>query len=211
MTKLSPKGNADLILASLKKDGPQTAQQLAEPLSLSSMGSRKHLLSLEAEGLVSSYSLSGKQGRPSQMWKLTEAGHSHFPQRHDQLIVTLIDSVREVFGDDGLDRLISNREQAMQQQYQQALSSLSGLPEKLSKLAELRTNEGYMATTAQDGKDWLLIEHHCPICAAATSCQGFCRSELALFQQLFAGSADVNREQWLMDGGQRCVYRLTRQ
>jgi predicted ArsR family transcriptional regulator len=35
--------------------------------------------------------------------------------------------------------------------------------------------------TQADGS-CLLIENHCPICAAAEACQGFCRSELEVFQ-----------------------------
>jgi len=208
MATANRKGNANLILASLKTDGPQTAQQLAQPLGLSAMGSRKHLLTLEAQGLVASFNLAGKQGRPSQLWKLTQAGHQQFPQRHAELTLNLVDSVREVFGEPGLEQLISKREQQMAQQYRQALASVSSLEQQINCLAQLRSNEGYMACVEASKPGWLLIEHHCPICAAATACQGFCRSELELFQQLFAGQAEISREQWLMAGSQRCVYRI---
>ncbi len=50
----------------------------------------------------------------------------------------------------------------------------------------------------EDGS-WLLWESHCPICAAARACRGFCRSELALFRQLLA-PAGVEREQYLLEG-----------
>jgi predicted ArsR family transcriptional regulator len=33
----------------------------------------------------------------------------------------------------------------------------------------------------KEGKEYFLIENHCPICAAATECQGFCRAELSNF------------------------------
>lgn len=55
---------------------------------------------------------------------------------------------------------------------------------------------------------WLLIENHCPICAAAESCQQFCRTELALFQQLFAETATVSRVDHLLSGARRCAYKL---
>jgi len=53
------------------------------------------------------------------------------------------------------------------------------------------------------------IENHCPICAAARRCQNFCRSELQLFQSLFAEQASVTREDYILDGARRCSYRIT--
>ena len=49
-------------------------------------------------------------------------------------------------------------------------------------LAERRSTEGYLAEVVTDDDDLILIEHHCPICTAATSCQGLCRSELEVFR-----------------------------
>jgi predicted ArsR family transcriptional regulator len=64
-----------------------------------------------------------------------------------------------------------------------------------------------MAEAARDGRTWVLVEHHCPICAAATACQGFCRNELALFRSVLPGTR-VERTEYLLDGGQRCAYRI---
>ena len=80
----------------------------------------------------------------------------------------------------------------------------------MSRLAQLRAAEGYMARVEEDGQDWLLIEDHCPICAAAQSCQGFCRSELQLFQEVMGREAVVRREEHLLAGARRCVYRVSR-
>jgi predicted ArsR family transcriptional regulator len=60
-----------------------------------------------------------------------------------------------------------------------------------------------------DGR-FLLIENHCPICAAAKTCQGFCRSELELFQAAFGADMSVTRQEHLLSGGRRCVYRIAR-
>ena len=60
-----------------------------------------------------------------------------------------------------------------------------------------------------DGEDMLLIEHHCPICNAATECQSLCRSELDVFRAALGDDAQVVREQHLLSGDTRCVYRIT--
>jgi hypothetical protein len=49
---------------------------------------------------------------------------------------------------------------------------------------------------------YIIAENICPICAAATACQGFCRSELALFERLLA-PAQVERSEHLLAGCRR--------
>ena len=65
-----------------------------------------------------------------------------------------------------------------------------------------------MARAEKHGREWLLIEDHCPICAAASTCQGFCRSELALFRRCLGEEAEVDRSEHLLSGARRCVYRV---
>ena len=81
---------------------------------------------------------------------------------------------------------------------------------RVRALAERRTQEGYLAEALVDGDEWLLVEHHCPICVAATSCQGLCSSELEVFQQALGADVTVRREQHLLSGDTRCAYRIAR-
>ncbi|HEX7689026.1 MAG TPA: transcriptional regulator, partial [Burkholderiaceae bacterium] len=80
---------------------------------------------------------------------------------------------------------------------------------RVRRLAELRAAEGYMARAEKHGRDWLLIEDHCPICAAATACQGFCRSELALMQRSLGDRVRVERVEHVLAGARRCAYRVS--
>ena len=51
----------------------------------------------------------------------------------------------------------------------------------------------YMAEWTETEDGWLLIENHCPICAAAAECQNFCRSELDIFRRVLGPSVTVER------------------
>ena len=148
-----------------------------------------------------------KRGRPSRRWLLTEAGHARFPDRHADLTVQLIDQVRGLFGDAGLDKLIAAREETSEQQYRLHLGNAGALPERVAALVQARSSEGYMAEveTRDDGA-LLLVENHCPICAAARKCQQFCRSELDLFQRVLGPDCTVGRIEHMLDGARRCVY-----
>lgn len=201
--------NADQILSLLKTRGPLSAAELGDALSLTSMGARKHLQSLEEQQLVYWQDSASGRGRPKRSWYLTSKAAQRFPDNHSELTVQLIDSVTELFGEQGLQQLIAKREQQQLNSYQQQLASQPCLADKLATLARIRSEEGYMAEVISDAEDFLLLEHHCPICSAATRCQGFCRAELELFQQLLSDLATVQREQYLLDGDLRCSYRIS--
>ena len=72
---------------------------------------------------------------------------------------------------------------------------------KVKMLAEMPSAEGYMATCEKSAEGgYLLIENHCPICAAASECQGFCRSELEVFRRALGNKVRVERRDYLLDG-----------
>lgn len=199
----------DQVLYLLKTRGPQTAQTLAELLALTSMGARRQLEGAQEKGLVEFDDVADKVGRPSRRWRLTAAGHARFPDRHADLTLQMISQVRALFGDEGLDKLIAARERDSETQYRAALAGAPGLAAKVGALAELREKEGYMAEAQpQDDGSLLLVENHCPICAAATTCQGFCRSELEVFQRVLGDDCVVERPEHLLSGARRCVYRI---
>jgi predicted ArsR family transcriptional regulator len=56
----------------------------------------------------------------------------------------------------------------------------------------------------------LFVEDHCPICAAAATCQALCRSELAIFRKLLGQGVAVVRVDHVLAGARRCAYRVRR-
>ncbi len=199
----------DKILHMLKSQGALTAKTLALELNLTTMGVRQHMQVLEASGDVAFTDKKAARGRPTRFWSLTQKSNSLFDDRHDELSVQLLDSVIAVFGNDGLDKLISHREQALMANYRLALANSGGVEEKLAALVKIRSQEGYMATVEQEDDFFWFIENHCPICAAATRCINFCRSELDIFQDLLREVATVSREDHIVEGARRCAYKVT--
>lgn len=204
------KTTTDQILFLLKTRGPAETVELAERLGMSRQGARQHLENLAAQNLVQDETRAGGVGRPGRLWSLTAAGHARFPDSHAQMTVDLIEAVRSEFGDDGLDRLISRRERETTSTYLAAMTDTPPLPERLERLASLRCAEGYMAewSRGEDGS-FLFVENHCPICAAATVCQGLCRAELATFRKVLGVDCEIERIEHILAGARRCAYRIT--
>ncbi len=198
------------MLYSLKVSGPQTAAALADRLGVTPVAVRQMLARLHEDGLVDFEDSRESVGRPKQFWHLTEAGNGQFPDNHAGLTADILASVSAVFGDDGLDRLISHREKATLAQYREALEPLDSVEAKVNHLAEIRSAEGYMAEAKRDESGALiLIENHCPICVAARACQKLCRSELEVFQAVLGPDVEIKRFEHILKGARRCAYRIT--
>jgi predicted ArsR family transcriptional regulator len=118
--------------------------------------------------------------------------------------------VRTALGDDGLARVIDARAEKQRAAYERAMPKRGSLRARAEALARVRAEEGYVAEVIDDpeGRGVLLVEHHCPICAAATSCPGLCSSELELFRTVLGPQVSVERTQHLLGGDRRCAYRI---
>src|SRR5262249_61641784 len=102
-------GGRRAILELLKWHGPQDARSLAERLAVSAMAVRQHLYALAEDKLVASEEEARPMGRPAKLWRLTPAADEFFPNAHADLTVSLIQSMRQAFGEGGLERLIAVR------------------------------------------------------------------------------------------------------
>src|SRR5262245_42564642 len=201
---------AGRLLMALKTRGPQTTADLGAALGSTGEAARQQLAKLAADGLVKAMSETRGVGRPSQIWSLTEAGHARFPDTHAELTVQLHHSIRTVLGEGALERLMAARETETRAHYAAALAGAATPQERIARLATIRSREGYMAEWRREGDDYLLLENHCPVCAAAAACQGLCRAELDLFREVLGAGATVTRTDHILAGARRCAYRITR-
>jgi predicted ArsR family transcriptional regulator len=201
---------ADRLLVLLKTRGPKTTADLAAAVSITGEAARQQLVRLAADGLVLATSESRGVGRPVQVWSLTAAGNARFPDGHAELTAQLIHSIRSQLGEEVLDRLIDSKAAESKAAYATALQGAASLKEKVKRLAEARTREGYMAESWKEGNEYILVENHCPICVAAATCQGFCRAELDTFKKVLGRNVSVERDEHIVAGDRRCAYRISR-
>jgi predicted ArsR family transcriptional regulator len=199
-----------LLIDSLKQDGPQDAASLARRLGVSAMAVRQHLYDLEGEGLVTHEEEARPLGRPAKLWRLTPAADRFFPDGHAEFTVGLINSMKQAFGAEGLDKLLRVRAREQVAAYKARLDRQPSLPKKLKTLAEIRTEEGYMAEVTKANGGYLLVENHCPVCSAAAACTGLCNMELEVFRKSLGSEHEVRRIDHILAGARRCAYLVTR-
>jgi len=198
------------ILDYLKMHGPTDALFLAERLHTTGMGARQHLYDLQEQGVVTFSLAKAEKGRPAKLWRLTSKADEYFPDTHGELTSQILQSVQQSFGQAGIERILARRKQAQVKEYRGRIHDRMPLREKVKVLAALRTQEGYMANVDEINEgEFELVENHCPICTAATSCPGLCEAELEVFKNLMGETASVVRTEHIVSGQRRCLYRVS--
>ena len=200
------------IVQLLKTEGALDSVSLGRRLKLTPMAVRQHLYALQQEKLVTAEVRPVPRGRPAKYWSLTPDAARLFPDAYAELSVALLTAVEDTFGPSGMRRLLGTRLTHQQADYASKIPASLPLEKKLQRLAKVRTEEGYMAEVRRERPGtFLLVENHCPICAAATACQGFCMSELDLFRSVLGPGIQVERTEHIVGGDRRCAYRITDQ
>jgi predicted ArsR family transcriptional regulator len=199
----------ETILHRLKQQGPSDAEAMACQLGISAMAVRQHLYALRSQKLVTYQEQPRPVGRPAKMWSLTSAANRFFPDAHANLTVNILNATGETYGKQGLRRVVTRCAQQQIANYRTRIPARSSFRNRLEALVSIRNDEGYMAQAQQqeDGS-FLLIENHCPIAEAASACPKLCDAELEIFRVVLGENVLVEREEHILLGTRRCVYRI---
>ena len=206
-----PTSGRKAVLSLLKREGPVSAETLADRVGVTAMAVRQHLYALQSDGLVEYQEKAKGRGRPVKLWHTTEKANRHFADSHAALTSDLIGQMQKAFGDRGLDKLLKLRTAEQEKLYQAEMGDKRTLRTRVDALARIREREGYMAEVRRDLETGglLLVENHCPVCAAARVCTGLCREEIALFERVLGKGVHVERITHILAGAGRCTYRIS--
>lgn len=208
MTTTQPASTKEDILQYLLKNGQSTAQDLAEELSISPQATRRHLKDLEGEGLIEYFAVQNKIGRPQHIYRLSRQGRSRFPHNYDNFAVSFLNTLVETVGEQQVGEILKKQWQRKAAEYQLRVGKGS-LEERMTKLLEIRQEEGYMAelVALEAENSYVLAEHHCAIAEVAGSYPSICGHELEMFA-IVLPDCTIERTHWINQGEQRCGYLI---
>jgi len=193
------------ILMALKKSGGMTAGELSELLEMTSMGVRRHLTTLERDGLVGFDSRQSGMGRPAYVYHLTGQAENLFPKNYHVLTNELLGYLDE-------DELVRIFEKRAQRRLRLGRARLAGLSfhDRVAELARILDEDGYLAEWERvDDKTYLLHEFNCAIQQVAYRYRQACATEIGFIRALLP-EAEVVREAHMMSGAVSCTYRISR-
>lgn len=197
----------DYILHLLKTKGAMSTKELTDELGITVMAVRRHIQSLERDKLIDSKMVRQSMGRPTAVYCLTEHVEDFFPRKYHILTLELLDELEEHFGASAVEQLFEGRKDKLLKKYDASMQGKE-LAERVSILADIQNENGYMVELEKiNDEQYLLKEHNCPIEQVATKYQHACRCELKLFESLLE-DAEVSRTDCLAKGGQRCTYSI---
>lgn len=194
------------IITLLKKNGGMTIEELSKKISITPMGIRQHLLSLEKKGLVSYSAKKHGIGRPGFVYMLTESADELFPKSYDRLALDILKQVKKNEGQEKINRIFSWRRDKVLRQKKEALSGLTGIDELMNGLKNLLVSEGYLADLEKEGDNYILRTYNCPIRKVAAEFNEACNEELQLYRELL--HRNVSMEQCMGQGSPSCVFSI---
>lgn len=194
------------IISLLKRNGGMTIEELSRTISITPMGIRQHLLSLEKKGLVSYIAKKHGIGRPGFVYMLTESADDLFPKSYDSFALDILKEVKKHDGPEKLNKIFSGWREKVIRQKREALSGLSGLDEVLRGLRDILVSEGCLADLEKKGDNYILKTYNCPIKRIVTEFNGICEEELQIFRELL--NSDVSMEQCIGRGNPSCTFSI---
>lgn len=200
----------DAALALLLRQGAGTAADLAGQLGVSVQVMRRHLRSLEDDGLVASHPAAEGPGRPSNHWRLTSEGQARFPDGSEHFALGLMESLAGSLPAEAVHTLLEHQARQKATDYRRHIGT-GPLPLRVQRLVELRRREGYVAEcepdTSENPGGWVLSEYHCSVMRIAEQFPCVCDQELQLIRHTFP-DCSVERVRWRLEKGHSCGFRL---
>ncbi len=195
-------------LTLLLKSGKRSAGELASSLGVSVQVMRRHLRILEETGLVEAHSIPVGRGRPSNSWQLTEQGQNHFNNGNQIFTLDLLTSMEATFSKEKLEELWSNQLSRKVKYYRNQIGQ-GNIAERIKKLIQLRSDEGYLADYKKDskGQGWYINAFHCSISKIAEDHPFICDQELEIIRLSFP-DCTVSRIEWRINGGHTCGFHI---
>ncbi|NHN31363.1 helix-turn-helix transcriptional regulator [Paenibacillus agricola] len=194
------------ILTMLKTQGNLAVSEIAKQLGITEMAVRRHLNTLERDGLIDSRLVRQAMGRPTNLYFLTENADELFPKNYHNLTLDLLGELAAEAGELQVQLLFERRKDKMIGRFEEQMRG-KPLADRVKALADIQNANGYMASwdTAEAG-GYIINEHNCPISQVANQYNHACHCELLMFETLL--DANVQRTECLVKGGLKCSYTI---
>jgi predicted ArsR family transcriptional regulator len=200
------------VLYAVRHYGDATVERIADHLDITVSGARQHLASLVDHGLVEPRDVvrsDGGRGRPALSYHVTELADALFPKAYGALTNELLGYLADEDAST-VDRLFARRRDARIANAAARLASKRSLKAKVSELARILDEDGYLATAETIGRNrYRVVEHNCAIASVARKYGQACVSEIEFIRAVLP-EATVERVSHMVQGDRHCAYEIAK-
>jgi predicted ArsR family transcriptional regulator len=193
------------ILNTLKRTKGLSVNQLVLKMKMSYMGIKQHCLTLERDGYLDTWRRPQKMGRPEMVYRLTRRTHDLFPSESNQFTLELLQSIKEIYGPNGPEKLLFN---VFERKAVVVKAKVKGetVAERAKALARIRENEGFMSQFITDESEGgpQILECHSPLLNLLDQYPIIGRLEGDLFESVLG--TRVRREESRTSGLYECTF-----
>lgn len=171
----------------LKSEQPLSVQALSSALGISRNAAHQQVTALEREGLVERGSSIRTKGRPSQGYRLSDAGNATFPRQYALLAKELLAELSRHLSGDAL-------REAMERIGITLAGRISGGAEApVDVIAGVMADLGYESRAVEGDEGTEIEAHNCVFHDLAFADPSICEVDLALLRTLSGKSVDHRR------------------
>jgi predicted ArsR family transcriptional regulator len=193
------------IVNTLKRTKGLSVNQLVMKMKMSYMGIKQHCLTLERDGYLDTWRRPQKMGRPEMVYRLTRRTHDLFPSESNQFTLELLQSIKEIYGPNGPEKLLFN---VFERKAVVLKTKVKGetVAERAKALARIRENEGFMSQFITDESEGgpQILECHSPLLNLLDQYPIIGRLEGDLFESVLG--TRVRREESRTSGLYECTF-----
>lgn len=213
----SPSGSSqttrEKVMHAVLSQGPVSAATIGKKLDLTAAAVRRHLDTLEEEGLVEVKVVSGSQrgaGRPSRRYVVTHQGQVELGDDYLGVASDAMSMLVDLGGQEALRGFARKYFSEIETRFNERIAESATLNERIQTLTAVLADLGFAATTRRAGRAAKvttlraaqICQGHCPIQELAGEFPQFCEEETDLFARLL--EVDVRRLSTMPTGGHVC-------
>lgn len=193
-------------LTVLKRTPNASLEEVARGLGISKVAALGHMQRLESDGLVERSYRAGRVGRPRVLFRLTEKGATLFPHAYTEMSICALQFIERRLGRAAVGELLSQRAGEVSDRNWARVRS-GPLPARVTELARVRTEGGYMAeVSGRRSGSVELREYNCPILALAREYPEACETERRMFESLLKARVEVSHR--VVAGDSLCRFLI---
>jgi len=195
------------VIDLLRVDGAMNVGDLASALGVTATAVRQRLDRLMRNGFVERQAVSGRRGRPSHAYSLTDQGRRGGGDNSRDLAFVLWRELRSV-EDPAVRRGLIGRIGAGLAEIDRATVAGATPVERLDGVADLLRRRQVACTVEPQGDGGLpvLTTYSCPYPDLAEADRGICAAERSMIEELVGGS--VRLSECRLDGGSCCRFTV---